>query len=168
MTKETNTTDRKGIGDYALLLSVPVIIIIIVLIMIDVIGRSTFGFSLQWSLSLEQLLLMVVGYCSIAATWKAGLFINIDFIVVRFSKRTQIIFRILAILVSIACAIILIWVNTKAAQRSFVGGAKVPSIDMGIGYWKALVPLGFFILITELVRSLISTVKSLTRKKDEK
>ena len=168
MTKEVNSIGRKGIGDYALLLSIPTIILIVILIMIDVIGRSTFGFSLQWSLSLEQLLLMVVGYCSIAATWKAGLFINIDFLVVRLSKRTQIIFRLLAIVVSIACAIMLIWVTIEGAERAFVGGQKVPSINMGVGFWKALVPLGFFILLIELATSLITTVKSLTREKDNR
>lgn len=168
MTKEVNTNSKRGIGDYALLLSIPTLILIVVLIMIDVIGRSAFGFSLQWSLSFEQLLLMLVGFCSLGATWKTGLFINIDFIVVRFNKRTQTIFRLVTILISIGCAIVLIWVNSEAAARSLIGGARVPSMNMGIGYWKALVPLGFLILLIELVISLITTVKSLTGGKDDK
>lgn len=168
MTKELNTTRRKGIGDYALLLSIPTLLAITILIMIDVIGRGLFSFSLQWSLSFEQLLLMLVGYCSLAATWKAGLFINIDFLVVRSNKRTQIIFRLVAILISLVCTILLIWVNSEAAARALIGHARVPNMNMGIGYWKALVPLGFLILVIELIMSLITTVKSLTGEKDDK
>lgn len=168
MTKEHDTKSKRSIGDYALLLSIPTLIAITVLIMIDVIGRGAFGFSLQWSLSFEQLLLMLVGYCSLAATWKAGLFINIDFLVVRTGKRTQTIFRLITILVSLICAGLLIWVNSEAAARSLIGGARVPNMNMGIGYWKALVPLGFLILVIELIISLIATVKSLTGKKDVK
>ena len=88
MNKEANKIKRKSIGDYVFLLSVPATLLLLAFIMVDIFGRFL-GFSFEYSLTLEELLLMVIGIASLAATWKAGLFINIDFLVVRFSERTQ-------------------------------------------------------------------------------
>lgn len=97
MNKEANKIKRKSIGDYVFLLSVPATLLLLAFIMVDIFGRFL-GFSFEYSLTLEELLLMVIGIASLAATWKAGLFINIDFLVVRFSERTQKILALIRIL----------------------------------------------------------------------
>ena len=107
---------------------------------------------------------MVIGIASLAATWKAGLFINIDFLVVRFSERTQKILALIGILASLLCAAILMWFSYEAMIRAFVGGARPASMNMPLGIWKAFVPAGFLILIVEMVSSLVTLFTELTGK----
>lgn len=163
MNKEANKIKRKSIGDYVFLLSVPATLLLLAFIMVDIFGRFL-GFSLEYSLTLEELLLMVIGIASLAATWKAGLFINIDFLVVRFSERTRKILALGGILASLLCAAILMWFSYEATIRAFVGGARPASMNMPLGIWKAFVPVGFLILIVEMVSSLVTLFTELTEK----
>ena len=90
MSHKKNDLSKKSIGDYFHLLSVPAGIILLVLVMVDVLGRIFLGKSLDFGLTLQELLLMVIGFTSLGATWKTGQFINVDVLVVNLSKYKQL------------------------------------------------------------------------------
>ena len=158
---EQKSPERKSIGDYFHLLSVPAGMILLALVLIDVCGRLFFGKNLDFGLTLQELVLMVIGFTSLGATWKAGQFINVDIFLVRLSKRGQLWFSLLAILASLVCTAILIWFSIQAGIRAFAGGARPTNINMPLGIWKFFVPIALGALLVEVAISLVKTVRQL-------
>jgi TRAP-type C4-dicarboxylate transport system permease small subunit len=156
---------RKSIGDYFHLLSVPAGILLLAMVAIDVCGRAIFAKSFVFGLTLEQLLSMVIAFASLGATWKAGQFISIDFFVILFRKRVQLVFLLISIFVSIVCSVILMWFGLEATIRAFVGGARPMNMNMPLGIWKLFIPVTLAVLIVEMITSLLFTIKQLISEK---
>jgi TRAP-type C4-dicarboxylate transport system permease small subunit len=161
MTQQKKIAKRKSIGDYFHLLSVPAGMLLLALVLIDICGRLFFGKNLAFGLTLEELLLMVIGFISLGATWKAGQFINVDFFVSRFSKRTQLVFSVFAIVVSLVSTGILMWFGIEATMRAFAGGARPTNMNMPIGIWKLVIPVALGGLLVEIITSLVLKIKEL-------
>jgi len=161
MLKEKSPSKRRSIGDYFHLLSLPAGMLLLALVIIDVCGRLFFGKNLDFGLTLEELLLMVVGFTSLGATWKAGQFICVDFLVIRFSKRLQLALSVFAILVSLVCSGILMWFGIEATMRAFAGGARPTNMNMSLGIWKLFIPVTLGVLLVEIISSLVSKIKQL-------
>jgi TRAP-type C4-dicarboxylate transport system permease small subunit len=161
MTQQKKIVKRKSIGDYFHLLSVPAGMLLLALVLIDICGRLFFGKNLAFGLTLEELLLMVIGFISLGATWKAGQFINVDFFVNRFSKRVQLVLSVFAILVSLVSTGILMWFGIEATLRAFAGGARPTNMNMPIGIWKLVIPVALGGLLVEIITSLVLKIKEL-------
>jgi TRAP-type C4-dicarboxylate transport system permease small subunit len=164
MLKEKSPSKRRSIGDYFHLLSLPAGMLLLALVIIDVCGRLFFGKNLDFGLTLEELLLMVVGFTSLGATWKAGQFIYVDFLVIRFSKRVQLVLSVFAILVSLVCSGILMWFGIEATLRAFAGGARPTNMNMPLGIWKLFIPVTLGVLLVEIMTSLVLKIKQLISK----
>jgi len=163
MPGEKSTSKRRSIGDYFHLLSVPAGILMLAIVIVDVCGRLFFQTSMEFGLPLEELLLMVIGFTSLGATWKAGQFISVDFLVIRFSKRVQLAFAVFSILVSIFCTGILLWFGMEATMRAFAGGARPTNMNMPLGIWKLVIPVCLGALLVEVITSLVTTIRQLIR-----
>jgi TRAP-type C4-dicarboxylate transport system permease small subunit len=164
MTKQKRTVKRKSIGDYFHLLSVPAGMLLLALVIIDICGRLFFGKNLAFGLTLEELLLMVIGFISLGATWKAGQFINVDFFITRFNKRTQLVLSVFAILVSLVSTGILMWFGIEATLRAFAGGARPTNMNMPLGIWKLAIPVALGVVLVEIITSLVLKIKELLSK----
>jgi TRAP-type C4-dicarboxylate transport system permease small subunit len=164
MLKEKSPSKRRSIGDYFHLLSLPAGMLLLALVIIDVCGRLFLGKNLDFGLTLEELLLMVVGFTSLGATWKAGQFIYVDFLVIRFSKRVQLVLSVFAILVSLVCSGILMWFGIEATLRAFAGGARPTNMNMPLGIWKLFIPVTLGVLLVEIMTSLVLKIKQLISK----
>jgi len=163
MVEEKKTRIKRSIGDYFHLLSVPAGILMLALVIIDVCGRLFFQTSMEFGLPLEELLLMVIGFTSLGATWKAGQFICVDFLVIRFSKRVQLMLAVFSLLVSILCTGILLWFGMEATMRAFAGGARPTNMNMSLGIWKLVIPVCLGALLVEIITSLVTTIRQLIR-----
>jgi len=161
MLKEKSPPRRRSIGDYFHLLSVPAGILLLGLVIIDVCGRLFFGENLDFGLTLEELLLMVIGFTSLGATWKAGQFISVDVLFIRFSKRIQLMLSIFAIVISLVCSGILMWFGIEATLRAFAGGARPTNMNMPLGLWKLFIPIALGALLVEIVTSLVLRIREL-------
>ena len=165
MPNEKNTLEKRSIGDYLHLLSVPAGVLLLLLVIIDVLGRLFLGKNLAFGLTLQELLLMVIGYTSLGATWKTGQFINVDILVIRFSRNGQLWFSIIGILSSMVCTGILIWFGIGSTLRAFAGGARPTNMNMPLGFWKLFIPIALGVLFIELTYSLIVVIRQLLKKK---
>jgi TRAP-type C4-dicarboxylate transport system permease small subunit len=161
MLKEKSPSKRRSIGDYFHLLSVPAGMLLLGLVIIDVCGRLFVGKNLDFGLTLEELLLMVIGFTSLGATWKSGQFICVDVLVIRLSKRVQLVLSVFAILVSLVCSGILMWFGIEATIRAFAGGARPTNMNMPLGIWKLFIPVTLGALLVEIITSLLLKIKQL-------
>jgi TRAP-type C4-dicarboxylate transport system permease small subunit len=161
MSEQKSPGKRKDIGDYFHLLAVPAGMLLLALVIIDVCGRLFFGKNLDFGLTLQELLLMVIGFTSLGATWKAGQFINVDILLTRLSGRLQLALSLLAMLASILCTSILLWFSIEACIRAFAGGARPSNMNMPLGIWKLFIPMALASLFVEITTSLVGKVKHL-------
>jgi TRAP-type C4-dicarboxylate transport system permease small subunit len=161
MLKEKSPSKRRSIGDYFHLLSVPAGMLLLGLVIIDVCGRLFVGKNLDFGLTLEELLLMVIGFTSLGATWKSGQFISVDVLFVRLSNRTQLVLSLFAILVSLVCGGILMWFGIEATLRAFAGGARPTNMNMPLGIWKLFIPIALGALLVEIITSLVLKIREL-------
>jgi TRAP-type C4-dicarboxylate transport system permease small subunit len=155
---------ENGILHYFYSLSVIAGVGLMLLVVCEICFRVLFSHSFGFALPLEQLLLMAIGFISLGSTWKSGQFICVDFFVARMSRRSQLVLSIISIVLSLTCSVILLWLGTESAVRSLNGGERPTSINMPLGVWKLMIPLGLGVLIIELIVSLIREVKKLTLK----
>ena len=165
MDEEKGNPRGRSIGDYFHLLAVPAGILLVALVLIDVLGRTFFGASLAFGLTLEQMLLMVIGFTSLGATWKAGQFISVDFFVILFGKRVRLMLFLVSIVVSIIASSILMWFGIEATIRAFAGGARPSNMNMPMGIWKLCIPVALGVLMIEMIISFLVTVKQLIGEK---
>jgi len=161
MLEEKRPSKRKSIGDYFHLLSVPAGMLLLGLVITDVCGRLFLGANLDFGLTLQELVLMVIGFTSLGATWKAGQFIKVDVLIIALSKRVQLWLSLLAMLASLLCTAILMWYSIEASIRAFAGGARPTNMNMPLGIWKLFIPVALGALIVEISSSLVTAVKQL-------
>ena len=161
MTEQESPAKRRGIGDYFHMLAVPAGMLLLALVIIDVCGRLFFGRNLDFGLTLQELLLMVIGFSSLGATWKAGQFINVDIVLTRLTWRLQLGLSLLAMLASILCTCILMWFSIEACMRAFAGGARPSNMNMPLGFWKLFIPVALGSLLVEITTTLVRKVRQL-------
>jgi len=161
MTGQKSPGRRKSIGDYFHLLAVPAGMLLLALVIIDVCGRLFFGRNLDFGLTLQELLLMVIGFASLGATWKAGQFINVDIVLSHLSWRVQLELSLLAMAASLLCTSILMWFSIEACIRAFAGGARPSNMNMPLGLWKLFIPVALGSLFVEITTTLFRKVKQL-------
>lgn len=150
---------HRTIGDYLHLVSLPAGMLLLVTVIADVCGRVFLNKGLDFALSLEELLLMAMGFTSLAATWKGGQFIIVDVVLNRLSKRKRHVLEIGAMVISLICPFILTWFGIEAAIRDFRGGARPSNMSMPLWIWRVFVPVGCFVLMIEVLRSLIAKIR---------
>ena len=161
MTEQKSRTKRKSVGDYFHLLAVPAGMLLLALVLIDVCGRLFFGRNLDFGLTLQELVLMVIGFTSLGATWKAGQFISVDLLLIHLSWRLQLALSLLAMLASLLCTSILTWFSIDACIRAFSGGARPSNMNMPLGLWKLFIPVALGSLLVEITTTLVRKVKRL-------
>lgn len=158
---------KKTVGDYIHLLSLPAGMLLLLVVVIDVCGRFFFNTSIDYALSLETLLLMVIAFTSLAATWKGGQFITVDALVNLFSERKRFALELGSLVISLLCTFVLLWYGLESVIRDFGGGARPSNMSTPLWFWKIFVPLGTAALLFEVLRSLVLKIRNRTKIKQE-
>ncbi len=121
----------------------------------DVISRSFFNKPIAGSFELSEYMLAVMILLAAAYTQQVKGHVGVDFFTVRFSKRTQNVFRVIADLASLFIITILVVMGYLHAVEE-----KTVSDMLRIPQWpfKMLVCAGGFLLWLELLVDLIESV----------
>ena len=135
---------------------------IVVLMATNVVLRYLFSYGSVWAQELEWHLLVPLILFGIAWAMQKGEHVRVDVAYAHFSPRAKELVNLVSALLCLAIAVIVVYLSIKYVQQAYVIDEK--SSDPGglTHRWvlKALIPLGFALLV---LQSLAEIAKSVLR-----
>jgi TRAP-type mannitol/chloroaromatic compound transport system permease small subunit len=140
-------------------------LVIVVLMATNVVLRYTFSIGSVWAQELEWHLLAPLILFGMSYALLHGEHVRVDILYARFPERTKVLVDLVSALLCIAIAAIVIWLSLKYVQQAWVIDER-SSDPGGLPHrWmlKALIPIGFAVLIVQCVAVVIGCVQKLGR-----
>jgi len=138
---------------------------IVVLMATNVVLRYLFSYGSVWAQELEWHLLAPLILFGIAYALQKGEHVRVDVAYTHFSAKNKERVNLLSALLCLAISVLVIWLSIHYVQQSYVIGEQ--SADPGglTHRWvlKALIPIGFFLL---LLQSVAEVAKSWLKLRD--
>lgn len=134
-------------------------LVIVVLMAVNVLLRYAFSWGSVWAQELEWHLLVPLIMFGMSYALLHGEHVRVDVLYARFSWRTQAIVDFVSALLSIAICAIFIWLTLSYVGQSWAIGEKSPDPG-GLPFrfaLKALLPLGFALMLAQSVAVLIAS-----------
>jgi TRAP-type mannitol/chloroaromatic compound transport system permease small subunit len=144
-------------------------LVIIVLMATNVVLRYLFSYGSVWAQELEWHLLAPLILFGMSYALLHGEHVRVDVLYANFSARTKLIVDVISQVLCILISLIIVWLSVKYVSQSYL--VDETSADPGgLPYrWalKALIPIGFVLLILQsfaLLLGAIAQLKSLKEK----
>jgi len=134
-----------------------VALVIIALMTTNVILRYTIQYGAVWSQEMEWHLLGVLVLFGMSYALLKDDHVRVDLFYSRFSEGTKRLVNILTCVLQMAISIFIIWLSLKYVEQSYSIGEISPDPG-GLPFrWaiKALLPLGFFLLLLQSLAALL-------------
>ena len=133
---------------------------IVVLMATNVVLRYLFSYGSVWAQELEWHLLAPLILFAIAWGMQKGEHVRVDVAYTHFSERNKALVNIVSAVLCLAIAILVVYLSLKYVQQSYVIDEK--SADPGglTHRWvlKALIPLGFVLLVLQSLAEIVKGV----------
>lgn len=140
---------------------------IVLLMATNVLLRYLFRTGSVWSQELEWHLLVPLVLFGMSYALAQGEHVRVDIVYARFSERTRAIVDLVSALACIVVSAIIIWLSIKYVEQSYVIDER-SSDPGGLPYrylLKALIPIGFALLLVQGVATAIACVDRLRNPK---
>jgi TRAP-type mannitol/chloroaromatic compound transport system permease small subunit len=133
---------------------------IVVLMATNVVLRYLFSYGSVWAQELEWHLLAPLILFAIAWAMQKGEHVRVDVAYAHFSERNKALVNIVSAILCLAIAVLVVYLSIKYVEQSYVIDEK--SADPGglTHRWvlKALIPLGFVLLVLQSVAEIAKGV----------
>ena len=172
VTNEDNAMKKSGflhyldlLGKYTSLtfgaLAGVLVFLMVLLIIVDVVGRSTTGWTTQIADEVSAFALVAIVFIGLAHTQRMGRHIEIHILIKKFSKKTQERLHLAALILALAIIGWLAWLTLDPVVVDYVNNTKSLGIAR-IPMWipRLFIPLGASLFGLEL---LIEIIKKLTK-----
>jgi TRAP-type mannitol/chloroaromatic compound transport system permease small subunit len=141
-------------------------LVIIALMATNVLLRYLFSTGSVWSQELEWHLLVPLILFGTSYALRHGEHVRVDIVYGRFSKRTKVIVDLVSAILCIAISALFIWFSLHYVQQAYVigEGSQDPG---GLPYrylLKALIPIGFTLLLLQSIASALGSLEKLRSK----
>ena len=136
---------------------------IVLLMATNVLLRYLFRTGSVWSQELEWHLLVPLVLFGMSYALAQGEHVRVDIVYARFSERTRAIVDLVSALACIVVSAIIIWLSIQYVEQSYVIDER-SSDPGGLPYrylLKALIPIGFALLLVQGVATAIGCVDRL-------
>lgn len=144
-------------------------LVIIVLMATNVVLRYLFSYGSVWAQELEWHLLAPLILFGMSYALLHGEHVRVDVLYANFRPRTKLIVDVISQVLCILISMIIVWLSVKYVSQSYLVG-ETSADPGGLPYrWvlKALIPIGFILLILQsfaLLLGAIGQLKSLKEK----
>jgi TRAP-type C4-dicarboxylate transport system permease small subunit len=132
----------------------------VLVIVIDVITRNLFGFSLQVSDELCGYFLVVATFVAMPVALANDAIHKVHFVEDRFSERTRLILQIFVAIVALAVCLIIEWSLARLVVLSFRNESAAMT-DLNTPLWipQAAMPIGFGLLCVVMAALIVVKIK---------
>ena len=140
-----------------------VIIILMLLTVFIVVMRYVVKNPQAWAFDISVFLQVGVVFLGVAYALLEGAHIRIDTILVRLSKRTNLVMDIIAMFMILIFSGFLVWSGTKEALDNW-GGISNSTAMLPIFPSYAVIPIGAFLMCMVCISKIRSSLRSLVKK----
>ncbi|WP_425058730.1 hypothetical protein SCACP_33880 [Sporomusa carbonis] len=138
------------------------ILLTAVIVCYEVIMRGLFNAPTEWSIEVSVYLILVSGFLGMAVTYADDKHIRVDILTSRLSARTNTCLNIFVGLVSLIFCVIFLRESWDMALVSYQLDRTSPStLRVPLFIPQLALPVGFFLLLLQLIRKIIIDVYSL-------
>jgi TRAP-type mannitol/chloroaromatic compound transport system permease small subunit len=138
-------------------------LVIVVLMATNVILRYLFSTGSVWSQELEWHLLVPLILFGMSYAQRHGEHVRVDIFYAKYSERTKVLVDLLSALLAVALSVIVIWLSLHYVEQAYVISEGSPDPG-GIPYRfviKALIPVGFALLLLQSLANALGCVEKL-------
>lgn len=146
------------LSDLGIVLSMVTLLIIMLLVTVDVILRNLFSNSITGTVEISELLQGVVVFFGMAATLKSGHHIAADFLVERFSVRSQAVIDLATGLISLAVMSLMAYALWRAATGPGAAHEVTSLLEIPTQPFWLIAALGIALMCMELLRLILACV----------
>jgi len=141
-------------------------LVIIALMATNVLLRYLFSIGSVWSQELEWHLLVPLILFGTSYALRHGEHVRVDIVYGRFSERTKVIVDLVSAILCIAISALFIWFSLHYVQQAYVidEGSQDPGGLPHRYLLKALIPVGFALLLAQSIASALGSLEKLRPK----
>ena len=138
-------------------------LVIVVLMAVNVLLRYLFSEGSVWGQELEWHLLAPLILFGMSYALLHGEHVRVDVFYAGFSERRKLLVDLLSAFLCIAISAAIIWLSLQYVQQSYVIGERSPDPGGLTHRWvlKALIPIGFAVLILQCIAIVLGTLEKL-------
>jgi TRAP-type mannitol/chloroaromatic compound transport system permease small subunit len=143
-------------------------LVIIVLMATNVVLRYLFSYGSVWAQELEWHLLAPLILFGMSYALLHGEHVRVDVLYANFSARTKLIVDVISQVLCILISLIIVWLSIKYVSQSYLVG-ETSADPGGLPYrWmlKALIPIGFILLMLQSFALLLGVIAQLKSPKE--
>ncbi|MFN5029951.1 MAG: TRAP transporter small permease subunit [Burkholderiales bacterium] len=143
-------------------------LVIIVLMATNVVLRYLFSYGSVWAQELEWHLLAPLILFGMSYALLHGEHVRVDVLYANFSARTKLIVDVISQVLCILISLIIVWLSVKYVSQSYLVG-ETSADPGGLPYrWilKALIPIGFILLMLQSFALLLGAIGQLKSPKE--
>ena len=140
-------------------------LVIVALMATNVLLRYLFRTGSVWSQELEWHLLVPLILFGMSYTLRHGEHVRVDILYAKFSDRAKVLVDLVSALLCLALSILVIWFSLHYVEQSYVI-AEQSQDPGGLPYrflLKALIPIGFALLLAQSVASALGSIEKLRK-----
>ena len=138
-------------------------LVIVMLMATNVLLRYLFSQGSVWAQELEWHLLSPLILFGMSYALLHGEHVRVDVFYANFSERRKLLVDLLSAFLCIAISAAIIWLSLQYVQQSYVIGERSPDPGGLTHRWvlKALIPIGFAVLILQCIAIVLGTLEKL-------
>jgi C4-dicarboxylate transporter DctQ subunit len=142
-------------------LMLPLYTLIVVTIFMEVFRRFALSYSSIWAEEVARYAFIYVSWIGASAAIKDRAHIRIDLILPIVGNRARAMIMIFGDLVTIVLAVLACWWSLESVLVSMKFGSVTHGLRISLAWFLAAVPLGFAMMITRLIQSIIRDISDL-------
>lgn len=138
-------------------------LVIVALMATNVLLRYLFSTGTVWAQELEWHLLVPLILFGMSYALRHGEHVRVDIVYGRFSARTKLIVDLVSAILAIAISILIIWLSLNYVQQAYVidEGSPDPGGLPHRFLIKALIPIGFVLLLLQSIAVALGSIEKL-------
>jgi len=138
-------------------------LVIVALMATNVLLRYLFSAGTVWAQELEWHLLVPLILFGMSYALRHGEHVRVDIVYGRFSVRTKLIVDLVSAILAIAISVLIIWLSLHYVQQAYVidEGSPDPGGLPHRFLIKALIPIGFVLLLLQSIAVALGSIEKL-------
>lgn len=138
-------------------------LVIVALMAANVLLRYLFSMGTVWAQELEWHLLVPLILFGMSYALRHGEHVRVDIVYGRFSVRTKLIVDLVSAILAIAISVLIIWLSLHYVQQAYVidEGSPDPGGLPHRFLIKALIPIGFVLLLLQSIAVALGSIEKL-------
>ncbi|MBI2832750.1 MAG: TRAP transporter small permease [Chloroflexi bacterium] len=139
------------------------IILILTIVVINIVGRYLFAFTLPGSIELVVLIFIVSGLCALAYVQNNKGHVEVEIIREHLPFKAKSIIELFALVISLAFALLVTWrsaVYLLETWADYIPGV----IRFPYGPFRLFVPIGFALMSVRIIRQMVDIVTALGKR----